>query len=204
MFFLTFLTEPSIDGMILRFSPTAPTADFHRGSPAQGAYAMVSRFVGGSGTGSDTSKSRLGAFELARDRGIVEGTVDAHRLPRVEDLVAGGPARVDWRIAGTTDASGRPALSVALSGAVMLSCQRCLADFEWKVEQQTELLLARNEDELEALDAESGSEVVLAESPVDPLELVEDELVLALPFAPRHPDGACAAPANSEVTNRRA
>jgi uncharacterized protein len=186
--------------MILRFSPTTPAGDFHRGSPAQGAYAMVSRFVGGSGT----SKSRLDAFELARDRGIVEGTVDAHRLPRVEDLVAGGPASVDWRIAGTTDALGRPALSVGLSGAVTLSCQRCLADFEWKVEQQTELLLARNEDELAALDAESGAEIVLAESPIDPLELVEDELVLALPFAPRHPDGACAAPANSEVTNRRA
>lgn len=150
------------------------------------------------------SKSRLDAFRLARDRGVVEGTVDAHRLPRIEDLLGAGPARIDWRIAGSTDALGRPALNVELSGAVSLNCQRCLADFDWPVGQETELLLAHSEDELVALDAESGSEVVLAASPIDPLGLVEDELVLALPFAPRHPDDACAAPADSDVTNRRA
>ncbi|MGA8031341.1 MAG: DUF177 domain-containing protein [Casimicrobiaceae bacterium] len=125
-------------------------------------------------------------------------------MPRVADVLAEGPASIEWRIAGVADAMGRPALDVGLSGTVTLNCQRCLADFEWPIEQRTELLLARTEDELAALDAESGSEVVLAGSPIDPLGLVEDELVLALPFAPRHPDGACAAPADSEVTNRRA
>ncbi len=165
---------------------------------------MVSRLADGSGTGSDSSKSRLDAFGLARDRGVVEGSVDAHRLPRVADVLAEGPASIEWRIAGVADAMGRPALDVGLSGTVTLNCQRCLADFEWPIEQRTELLLARTEDELAALDAECGSEVVLAGSPIDPLGLVEDELVLALPFAPRHPDGACAAPADSEVTNRRA
>ena len=148
--------------------------------------------------------SRLDAFGLVRDRGVVEGTVDAHRLSRVEDLLGAGPSQIDWRIVGTNDAMGRPALNVELSGAVSVNCQRCLADFEWPVAQRTELLLAHSEDELVALDAESGSEVVLATSPIDPLGLVEDELVLALPFAPRHPDDACAAPAESDVTNRRA
>ena len=161
---------------------------------------MVSRLGGGLGT----SNSRLDAFALARDRGVVEGTVDAHRLPRLADVLAEGPARIGWRITGTADAAGRPALEVGLSGAVTLNCQRCLADFEWPIEQCSELLLAHSENELAALDAESGSEVVLAGSPVDPLALVEDELVLALPFAPRHPEGACATPADSEVTNRRA
>ena len=35
--------------------------------------------------------------------------------------------------------------------------------------------------------------VVLAGAPVAPLMLVEDELLLALPFAPTHPEGACGA-----------
>ncbi len=161
---------------------------------------MDSRLANGQGT----SNSRLDALRLARDRGVIEGTIDAHRLPRVEDVLAKGPARIDWRITGTADAMDRPALDVGLSGAVTLNCQRCLADFEWPIEQRTELLLARSEDELAALDAESGSEVVLAGFPIDPLALVEDELVLALPFAPRHREGACAIPADSEVTNRRA
>jgi uncharacterized protein len=145
------------------------------------------------------SPGRLDAFRLAGERGVIEGTIDAQHLPRVVDALAEGPAAIAWRIEGIADASGRPALSIALKGAVTLTCQRCLADFEWPIDQRTEVLLARDEREMAALDAESNAEVVLAQGPVDPLMLVEDELVLALPFAPRHPDDAC----DSTMTTRR-
>ena len=146
------------------------------------------------------SPGRLDAFRIARERGVVEGNVDPHRLPRVADQLADRPASLAWRIEGTADASGRPALAIALRGSVTLTCQRCLADLAWPIDQRTEVLLAHDEGEMAALDAESGAEVTLAEGPVDPLALVEDELVLALPFAPRHPDDAC----DSTMTTRRA
>ena len=146
------------------------------------------------------SPGRFDAYRLAHERGVVEGSVDPHRLPRVADLLADGPASVAWRIEGTKDALGRPAVTVVLSGSVSLTCQRCLGDFDWPIEQRSEVLLARDERELAALDAGSESEVVLAEGSLDPLTLVEDELVLALPFAPRHPEGDC----DSTMTNRRA
>jgi uncharacterized protein len=138
------------------------------------------------------SGGKLDAIRLARERGIAEGTVDAHRLARVADLLADGPAGSAWRIEGTTDAAGRPALAIGLRGVVTLTCQRCLDPFEWPVEQRTDVLLARDERELAALDTDSSAEVVLAAAPVDPRTLIEDELVLALPFAPKHPDGGCA------------
>ena len=72
-----------------------------------------------------------------------------------------------------------------------LTCQRCLADFEWPIDQATEVLLARDESELAALDADTTLEVVLATGQLGPLTLVEDELVLALPFAPRHLAADC-------------
>ena len=134
---------------------------------------------------------RVDVIRLARERGVAAGDVDAHRLPRVADLLADGPASIEWRIEGGADASGRPSLAVELTGAVTLTCQRCLAPFEWPIEQRTDVLLARDEREVAALDAANEAEVVLAEGPVDPLTLVEDELVLALPFAPRHPEGGC-------------
>jgi len=146
------------------------------------------------------SPGRLDAFRIAREHGAVEGSVDPHRLPRVADQLADGPASLAWRIEGTEDASGRPALAIDLEGTVTLTCQRCLADFAWPIDQRTEVLLAHDERELATLDAQSSVEVTLAEGPVDPLALVEDELVLALPFAPRHPDGAC----DSTMTTRRA
>jgi uncharacterized protein len=134
---------------------------------------------------------RFDALRLARERGAVAGSVDAHELPRVADLLSDGPASIEWRIEGAADVSERPSLRIALKGAVPLVCQRCLADFESPIDQDTEVLLARDEAELATLDADSRLEVVLADGPVDPLVLVEDELVLALPFAPRHPVGEC-------------
>jgi DUF177 domain-containing protein len=137
---------------------------------------------------------RFDAFRLARERGVLEGSVDAAHLPRLNDRMAEGPSSIAWRIDGTADASGRPALTIDLTGEVSLECQRCLGRLAWPVSQQTELLLAHDDAELARLDTDSEAEVVLAQAPLDPLTLVEDELVLALPFAPRHPEGECQAP----------
>lgn len=139
------------------------------------------------------SGAKLDAFRLAREHGVVEGSVDAHRLSRVADVLADGPADVAWRIEGSADAAGRPALAIEIAGSVPLICQRCLDDFDWPLAQRTEVLLAHDERELALLDADSSTEVVLAGAPVAALTLVEDELLLALPFAPRHPEGACGA-----------
>ena len=70
--------------------------------------------------GRDRSGQRLDAFRLARERGIVEGRVDAHRLPRVADALASGQATLAWRIEGTADEAGRPALAIGIirTGAI--------------------------------------------------------------------------------------
>lgn len=146
---------------------------------------------------------RVDAWKLAREHGSVEGNIDAHRLARVDDLLAPGPADIAWRVAGVRDAGGRAGLEIELAGEVTLACQRCLGDLAWQVRQRGTVLLAASAAELEALDARTGAEVVLAAAPIDPLELVEDELVLALPFAPRHPADACTAPADPITTHRR-
>ncbi|MBS0327785.1 MAG: DUF177 domain-containing protein [Proteobacteria bacterium] len=145
----------------------------------------------------------MDAWKLARERGSIEGNIDAHRLARIADLLAPGPADIAWRVAGAADAEGRAALAVELAGEVMLTCQRCLGGFAWPIRQEGSVLLAASEGELEALDARTDAEVVLAAGPVDPLDLVEDELLLALPFAPRHPADACTLPAGTMTTHRR-
>ena len=51
-------------------------------------------------------------------------------------------------------------------------------------------LAARASSVSGSLDAETDGEVILADRPLDAATLVEDELVLTLPFAPRH-EGEC-------------
>jgi len=139
------------------------------------------------------------AFDLVLRNATVSGTVSAASLPRTADRLAeeGGAAAVTWRIAGTADALGRPALEIRLEGVVPLVCQRCLQAFSWPVAQRTLLLLARNGRELAVLDDDDEHEVLLADAPLDAMTLVEDELLLTLPFAPRCERAGCAASAQS-------
>ncbi|HEY3461268.1 MAG TPA: YceD family protein, partial [Casimicrobiaceae bacterium] len=116
------------------------------------------------------SAQRFDAIHLARERGAIEGSVDPHALSRIAEQLTGAGS-VAWRIEGTSDPAGRPALQIGLRGSVTLECQRCLDDFAWPVDVTTEVLLARNEAELATLDADSSLEVVLADGPLDPLAL---------------------------------
>lgn len=149
---------------------------------------MATRTIDGGAHG------RFDAFELAAAGTDLAGEVDARRLPRTADQLAEGTdaALIAWRISGGHDDAGRPLLTLRLDGVVSLVCQRCLQPFGAAVAQQTDLLLARDEAELARLDAEE-TEVVLANTMLDPRNLVEDELLLSLPLSPRHDEDACAA-----------
>jgi len=137
-------------------------------------------------------KARFDAFRLAADGEELSGELDARTLERAGDRLASGSgeARIRWRIAGDHDAMQRPALAVTIEGMLPLVCQRCLQVFDVPIVQQTRLLLAHDAAELSRLDAEE-SEVVLAATPLDARMLIEDEVLLSLPFAPHHPDGQC-------------
>jgi uncharacterized protein len=154
--------------------------------PASGTEKKVKRSAGA------TSAGRFDAFDLAARGESLAGQVDATRRVRVADRLApkAGAALIAWKIVGGRDPAGRPMLTVTIEGGLPLVCQRCLQPFELGVAQQTELLLARAEAEVEPLDA-GEAEVVLAAQPLDALTLIEDEILLSLPFAPSHADGQC-------------
>ncbi|MEO8676449.1 MAG: YceD family protein [Casimicrobiaceae bacterium] len=141
---------------------------------------------------------RDGSFDALETaaRGLeLAGSAKAADLPRVTDQLADEEddesSEITWRITGTTDALGRSALEVSLDGAVTLECQRCLRPFAWPVAQRTLLLLARDEREQAILDEDDEHEVVVAAASLDPRVLVEDELLLTLPFAPHCERGDC-------------
>ncbi|MDQ6619381.1 MAG: YceD family protein [Pseudomonadota bacterium] len=133
---------------------------------------------------------KFDALKLAATRGHIEGSVDPFDLDRVQDSLGDEegeipPSQVSYRIDGEVDAAGRPVLDVSLAGEVPMQCQRCLRLFTLPVQQRTTLLLARDEQELAFLDDSDEREVLLADAPLDALEVVSDELLLSLPYVPR-------------------
>jgi uncharacterized protein len=161
--------------------------------------------MAGQGQSAGRRGGAFDAFDLVLRQATLAGTADVASMPRAadrladapgvdaSDAVAGDSADVSWQITGTVDALGRPALDIRLDGTVPLECQRCLQAFSWPVAQGTTLLLARDERELAVLDdGDDVHEVILAAAPQDVLTLIEDEVLLALPFAPRCERPECA------------
>ncbi len=138
-----------------------------------------------------TATGKLDVQGLARAGDAVVGIAQLVDFKRVEGQLATNEGALGFTVRGAVDERGRPVLRVRLEGSVTLVCQRCLLPFLYEIDSESEIQLAATEEELVAWDEDEG-EALLAESPLDLHELLEDELLLALPYAPRHPEGVCA------------
>ncbi|MBI4938857.1 MAG: DUF177 domain-containing protein [Nitrosomonadales bacterium] len=112
-------------------------------------------------------------------------------MHRLQDLLAVPEGAIGYFVRGYQDKSGKPMLEVVMDGSCQLICQRCLSGFVYPVHLVSHLLLAQ-ESELERFSAEEdGPDSILADKHQDIGALLEEELLLSLPFAPMHPPGAC-------------
>src|SRR5262249_3459287 len=108
-------------------------------------------------------------------------------FPRLRDMLASERGEVDYLIEGTRDERGRPALRLEVSGTLQLRCQRCLEPMPFEVRADGLLVLAATLQEIHADPADaSAPDRVVAGREMPLRDLIEDELILALPYAPRH------------------
>jgi len=98
------------------------------------------------------------------------------------------------RVVGRVDQRGSLSLQLSVSGEVELTCQRCLGSMPYKVEVERTLYLARNEAEMERLDALPDSDAIQAGETLNLVDLVEDDVLLSLPLATMHAEGECPVP----------
>ncbi|MBY0436608.1 MAG: DUF177 domain-containing protein, partial [Burkholderiales bacterium] len=83
----------------------------------------------------------------------------------------------------------KPALELKIEGWLMVRCLRCLGPMRWPVQIENRVRLARNDADLDVAD-EEGVDAIPASQELNVAELVEDELLLQWPIAPRHTAGA--------------
>ena len=124
-------------------------------------------------------------FEFARQSGTATGTVPVATMTRIETPHRDG--QFAWTARGSMlGRHGNPRLDLGIDGAVTLDCQRCLQPLVLPVRLSTKLLVASDEDAADALDQDDDYDVVIGSTAFDIDALVEDEVILALPSAPRH------------------
>jgi len=94
---------------------------------------------------------------------------------------------IDWQLWGETDSAGHRLLHVRLDGVIQLECQRCLEAFPFPVRAENTFLMVDQESELAiGEDDPEALERILIARKYDGFELLEDELILSLPYVPVH------------------
>lgn len=141
-----------------------------------------------------SGRAKIDAFRFARERQSLRGRIALLDLPRLRESLAGTPGSVDFLLQGSADPQGRSVLTLSLSAALSVTCQRCLDPVSVPVTPTARFVLAASEAELPPVEEEPEEwTAIVGSTSMDVETLVEDELILALPIAPSHAEGECRA-----------
>jgi len=141
-------------------------------------------------------------FAFCRKSGNVAGDVAMRDLPRIlAETAADAPASAPDEIFRYTLAGGmreeaaepgapvlqRLFLDVTVEGRVWLDCQRCLQVYPESIDTSMRFEVMASEEAADAAPMDDDElDVIVGAKAFSALELIEDEVLLALPSAPKH------------------
>lgn len=127
---------------------------------------------------------------------ILTGKIDRNLCVRLADAVIeiSEPIMADLNF-DVAD-QGRKVVHVSATTTVLIACQRCLEPIALPLAIDTMLGIVWSEDQAKSLPKELEPWVVEEEAG-DIAALVEDELLLALPFVTFHPEDQCSVASHS-------
>ena len=150
-----------------------------------------------------TDPQRLDVAAFAKAGASLEGVTPLSDMVRLGESLVRPPSstsaveasasdHVTWQLHGEwKEAAARPAeirLSLQVQARLWLTCQRCLQPVAHDVSLHPVLRFVEGEEEAARLDEEAGDEedVLALPRSLKVSELMEDELILALPLVPLH------------------
>lgn len=137
----------------------------------------------------------INVFEFAKQSLEIHDKIALFCIPGLEDVLSGSPGEqesVGYALRGECDSSGRLGLRLLISGKLQLTCQRCLEPMEYDVSSESLFLLVSSEADLPEDDADDEIDYLVAGDELDVEVLVREEILLAMPLAPKHETGPCA------------
>jgi len=139
----------------------------------------------------------IDSLDFANNNRELRGEIAMAQMPRLQDKLVvldvgfehDHKEDINYILRGFRDRNDKPMLEVKLDGLCQLRCQRCLQGLIYPLKLVSQLLLVKNWDESSVEEDEIDS--ILVDSHLDVFSLFEEEILLNLPFAPRHPVGVC-------------
>lgn len=135
----------------------------------------------------------VNSLVFAREARSLQGELPVASLARILDKLTDSAGSLSYRVEGRLGPRNKAQLLLQLDGKLSVCCQRCLEGIDYPIKVRSVLEFVDNEEDLTQEEVEDDSKDFLpAQSELDVVALIEDEIILDLPSAPRH--DSCALP----------
>jgi uncharacterized protein len=139
-----------------------------------------------------TYQTSIDGLDFARKSLEIRDTIAVFDFSRLKDVLFSPDGEIQFVLSGGRDTQGHPELELRVSGQLSLVCQRCLGAMAFELNTISRFLLVPDESRLPAPEDEREDvDYIVADTPIDVLTLIEDEMLLGLPLAPAHDDVNC-------------
>ena len=131
-------------------------------------------------------------FRLAEARRLLDGEIQLTQMKRLMPLLARTEGAVQLSLEFGVDTTGLATMIGTAQAKLDLLCQRCLEPMAWPLELQLALAFIR--PKVDEAGIPGPYEPYVVESvPLRLSDMIEDEIILALPSIPRHELAQCPA-----------
>jgi uncharacterized protein len=137
--------------------------------------------------------NRLDPWHFADLGREISGSLLLRDLVRLRDCLLDTDGKVCFELRFSRDRRRYARVDGAIQTQVSLECQRCLGKLVFPIEKQFSVAFVQGIDEAERL-PETLEPCLVEEGRVNLQELIEDEILLALPQVPLHDVNVCQQP----------
>jgi len=120
----------------------------------------------------------------------LSGVLVLSKLDRLRPLLASDDAHIEAHFEFDRDEENRAVIALSLTAKVEVSCQRCLQAMPVELSGESQLAIVGNDEQAEQLPGRYEPLIVEGEM-CNLWAVVEDELILSLPFVSYHETNDC-------------
>ncbi|MCE2706472.1 MAG: hypothetical protein LW807_05290 [Proteobacteria bacterium] len=131
----------------------------------------------------------INVLEFAKNKQSICSTLDVQNLERVKEITEGIQGALSFKLSGDINEKNRAVLKLYICGKITASCQNCLELVEITVENNIVVPVFNTEEELDdaLLDKNNADcDGIVANTQLNVLDFVEDEIIMLIPVALRH------------------
>lgn len=122
---------------------------------------------------------------FADREGTCSGSIVLDRFERLAPLLVNNEGAVDFTFRFSRDMHRRPMIEGHVKAVLWLQCQRCMVPCQLNIDSDFVLVVVQGFDEADKLPIEVDP-VMVEDEHLSLVNLLEDELLLAVPAIPRH------------------